>query len=472
MRPLRRHLLFAIMGVALLTTIVLALGVFFISQRQLQRNLDASILQLAKTELASATDKANVHVHDSEPWLLDVKGVPGYAKYVWIEDKNGKVVAKSSNVSPQQILKVPTAFVESARKGVVTFESIDVGAEALRAVAYPFNDVDGSPLVGVVGVHESVVQDAVRSIGEVIVSIGLGCIAISAIVAVALSRRIASPISEFAEQLDSFDPENSAELETLSQPYSELRTLAHSFGQLTERVREVVCLRTRTIEAQRRFVADASHELRTPVSNIQGTLEVTLRRDRAPSEYVEAIEISLMECHRVSRLVNDLLLLSKTDEGVFELQTQPHDLSKLLRMTVAKFGATRVPVRVNVLDNLIVDCDPVRIGQVIDNLVRNALTHATTTVAIQGLRTESGLLIRVGNDGPALDPSQSERVFNRFARLDFARNRDSGGSGLGLAIVKSLVEAHAGKVSAFSDAGWTWFEFTLPAVQDNQKRSQ
>lgn len=224
----------------------------------------------------------------------------------------------------------------------------------------------------------------------------------------------------------------------------ELRVLADAFNHMLDRL-------TEAFAGQRAFVADASHELRTPLTVIRGQLEV-LAGQRQPSESeVRRVErLVQAEIARITRLVDDLLLLAKAEQTEF-LRPCSIELPRFVRelwdgmslLAVRRFELGALPAG-------ILRADPDRLAQALRNLIGNAIEHTEEGEGLVRLRVRAlaggWVELVVEDDGPGIAPDQRERVFDRFHRTDVARDRASGGTGLGLAIVRAIVEAHGGRV--------------------------
>jgi signal transduction histidine kinase len=189
---------------------------------------------------------------------------------------------------------------------------------------------------------------------------------------------------------------------------------------------------------QRAFVADAAHELRSPLANMRTELEVAQRIGDPPN-----VDDLLLDLDRLTRLVDDLLLLARSDEGRVLACTELIDVGALLQETAEHYAAVRVPVTVVGDAAGWASGDLMALRHVLTNLVDNAVRHASSRVTLIG--TPGGFA--VVDDGPGIAPTDRERVFERFTRLDDARARDAGGAGLGLAIVRELVRRHGGTVT-------------------------
>ncbi len=272
-------------------------------------------------------------------------------------------------------------------------------------------------------------------------------------------RRFASPLHAV---MDAADRVAEGDYEVRVQPSGPppMRALAHSFNTMTERLQNADRLR-------RNVMADVAHELRTPLSVLQGRLEglidgVYARDDRQLAELLEETQV-------LSRLIEDLRTLALSDAGVLPLQKEPVDFGGLVRDVVRSMAPAAdkklVSLRASAFAKPVtVDVDPVRIREVLTNLVSNALQHsaAGTSVDVSVSEAKASVAIVVRDAGEGMPPEEVARIFDRFYK-----GASSRGSGLGLAIAKSIVTAHGGEIRASSEPGkGTTLEFTLPRRSD------
>ncbi|MGH8877096.1 MAG: sensor histidine kinase [Stackebrandtia sp.] len=194
---------------------------------------------------------------------------------------------------------------------------------------------------------------------------------------------------------------------------------------------------------QRAFVADAAHELRSPLANMRTELEVA-ERIGAPDDLVADL---LTDVERLSRMTEDLLLLARMDDARRPWRPEDLDLVELLEVLAETYDDARVPVTTEMdRSSLNIRADHDGLHRIFTNLVDNAVRHAETGVTLACTTQDSEVVVTVGDDGPGIPLEERERVFHRFTRLDDARARDSGGTGLGLSIVSELVTAHRGTI--------------------------
>jgi signal transduction histidine kinase len=291
------------------------------------------------------------------------------------------------------------------------------------------------------------------AVAAIVASIGVsllvsGAIAGSASRMARAARRIAG--GHYAERV----PEDAP---------GELGDLAADFNAMSASLQAT---ETRRVE----LVGDVAHELRTPLSTLDGYLEGLEDGVVAPTP--GTWKLLRGETARLTRLVDDMQELWRAEAGQLPLRIETLDIAACARTAVERFApqavAGRLEIRVEVPDGLAVKADRDRIGQILGNYLSNAIRHSPEggTIELQATRTGAEVVISVSDHGSGLTPEQRARVFERFYRADASRSRSQGGSGIGLAIVRALAEAMDGRVRADSDGpgrGST-FSLALPAA--------
>jgi signal transduction histidine kinase len=227
----------------------------------------------------------------------------------------------------------------------------------------------------------------------------------------------------------------------------EVAALAGTMNDLLLRLR-------RALARQRAFVADASHELRTPFAVLQGELELAGRPGRTKAELSAAVASAAEEAGRLTRITDDLLLLARGDEDKLSLRPERTDIAALLAASAERSGtrarAAGTSFRVDAAAGLTAVVDAGRVRQAVDNLLDNALRFAPpgTQVALSAEVMGGSLVIEVGDSGPGFPPEFLPHALERFRRPDHDRARSAGGAGLGLAIVQAIALAHGGRAVA------------------------
>ncbi len=319
-------------------------------------------------------------------------------------------------------------------------------------------------------------QTAIENVATVSAAVGALAIGIAVLVAAAMALRVTTPLRRLTEasralaegQLGRRIPR--ADVRAGS---SELAALAMQFNAMADQVEESVARIRRDRDRSRDFLADVSHELRTPIAALLTFNELlTERTGDDPSARAEFLDSSRIQLERLDWLAQNLLELSKLDSGLVLLDLRPDDLRTAVEsaMEQARPAARRrgidlelilpdVPVRIR--------HDPQRIGQVVINLVGNAIKFTqpggSVSVRVAG-QAAGGATIEVRDTGVGIQPAELPRIFDRFYRGSLANEARGTGSGLGLAIVRSIVDMHHGTVEVASQLGsGTAFTVTLPA---------
>ncbi|MFC7882298.1 sensor histidine kinase [Streptomyces sp. NPDC057376] len=226
-------------------------------------------------------------------------------------------------------------------------------------------------------------------------------------------------------------------------------------ARLASTTNETLAALESSVERQRRFVADASHELRSPIASLRTQLEVAA----AHPELLD-LDGAVEDTVRLQRLAADLLLLARLDAG-----ERPADARVDLAGLAREAAGDRAGVRVRAEDDVTVAGSRGQLGRVLSNLLDNAQRHARSAVEVSVRRDGEAAVVAVADDGEGVPAADRERVFERFVRLDAARSRDDGGAGLGLAIARDVAVRHGGTLTVHdAPAGGALFELRLPGA--------
>ena len=452
---------------ALLCLSVLVLaggGVYWQAQQAMRANLDASLLSVARfTVSALKMPDAHVPVGDKTPEALFLPSETGYEKFAQIEDSADKIIARTDNLQPNIPLPAHPDRETRARDGHIVYGDLIYRGVPLRAVYYPFRDAEQQRILAVIAISQEPNRRALHALTEALgLSLLLGA-GLAGLGASRLAGRLTKPLTSIAGAARAVGGASLGKRIPAVSPDAELR-------EITDVLNEMLARLEAAFAAQTRFAADASHELRSPLSNLRGTLEVALRRPRSLGEYRETLATALAEVERLSRLVGALMTLSRADSGQFALLLAPCDLAQIAAQAVAAHAARAaeksVTLSLKSAEPLPLPGDADRLRQALDNLLDNALRYAPegSAVTLTASREGSFYALTVHDDGPGLSETDQTRIFDRFYRADESRARQSGGLGLGLAITKAIAEAHGGRVEIESSPGkGAMFTLALPA---------
>ena len=258
-------------------------------------------------------------------------------------------------------------------------------------------------------------------------------------------------------------------IEADTNPGTEVGRLGLAVNRMLDHIDAALSTRQASESRVRQFVADASHELRTPLAAIRGYTELAQRRRaEVPADVAHAMSRVESEAQRMTRLVEDLLLLARLDSGR-PLERRPVDMARLCADLVSDAYAAGPDHHWNLdvpPEPLLVSGDDARLHQVVANLLANARVHtpAGTTVTVSLTAEGAVAVLRVADDGPGIPTELQPEVFERFARADTARSHADGSTGLGLAIVSAVVRAHHGTITVNSAPGRTEFMVRLPRL--------
>ena len=315
---------------------------------------------------------------------------------------------------------------------------------------------------------------AIASSTGLLAIIGIVALTFSIVAATALARRFTTPLRRLTEAsrgLAEGDLARRVPTDAATAGSEELNELALQFNAMADRVQESVEIIRRDRDRSRDFLADVSHELRTPIAALRTFNELLLERaGEDPTARAEFLEASGAQLGRLDWLAQNLLDLSKLDSGLVLLDLRPDDLRATVEQAVeqAEPAARRrgVALAVRLPEHpLRIRHDPVRVGQVVANLVGNAVkfTERGGDVAVTAAGTSDGAVITVTDTGVGIAPDELPRIFERFYRGTRASEARGSGSGLGLAIVRSIVDMHGGSVAVDSRlGGGSTFTVTLP----------
>ena len=361
-----------------------------------------------------------------------------------------------------------SARLLSAPAGFSTLAVPDLGD--LRLLKRVVRAPNGMTVTIGVGEPLAAVSHAQRGVARAFIGAGLLALAGALLASLLLAARLSRPLRQMAAVAARVDAGDlHPRIHHSGGEGEEVRVLADAFNHMLDRL-------TDAFAGQRAFVADASHELRTPLTVIRGQLEVLAAQGDPPAEEVHRVErLVQAEIARISRLVDDLLLLAKTEQTEF-LRIEPIELGAYVDelwdgvslVAARRFELGDVPVGT-------LRADPDRLAQALRNLLGNAIEHTSPETGIVRMRVQAlpGGRVRfvVEDDGPGIPADQRERVFRRFHRTDAARDRASGGTGLGLAIVRAIADAHGGSVAAGASAeGGARIELELPGFSPGGAR--
>lgn len=448
----RRHLpggvrLRASIAATVVVAVVLAVAsvAFVLLQRQ---QLENTLADVARQQ---AADIATVAALDGRGLTL----VPGGGDQALIQvvDASGVVVAASPSVEgepPVLDLKVAAEEVK-----VTTTATLPIGeGERFVVVVRGVDTPDGALRVLAAQSLESV--DRATDVVSRLLLVGYPLVLLTvALTAYWLTGKSLAPVEAIRRQVASI--ESARELSArVPVPHGgdEIARLATTMNSMLERLQA-------NAEAQRQFVGDASHELRSPLATIRVAHEVATLHPQAMDWPTTSREV-LAELDRIDLLVSDLLLLARADEHGLPLRLESLDLAGLLGAEARRHARGGTVEVVATTVEAVACVDRHLVERALRNLTENAVRHARHRVDLRAVVDANRVVIDILDDGPGVPEAHRQRIFERFVRLDESRARESGGTGLGLPIARRIARAHQGDVVLLDSATGAHFRLTFP----------
>lgn len=429
-------------------------------------DLDAQVRTLAATELASSTDADEVHIHAFP--ADDLHGAAFADKFTQLLDSDGRVV-RASEGSPSPPI-VGNGDFRRALAGEAPVSTTVLDGRTLRVAAIA-GAKNGARYVIAVGVYTDALETSLARLGWLLAVVWLAGMALTAWLGDGLASRALAPIDRITRQAaEMADGQYTLRLDA--------SMVDDEVGRMTRLVNTMLERLHRTLDAHRRFASDASHELRSPLTAMLGELDVTLRRERTAMEYRETLHVVRERLREMVDLTEDLMLLTRAQEGRGDSAAPEIPLRSLLERSVARFGPRAGERQVTVLlepddPEVLVYGDDRLLARIFDNVISNAIFYnrpgGTVVVRSRIERVQSEawvppqVVVAIEDTGVGIPEEAWEQVFDRFLRLDASRSRRTGGAGLGLSIARAVAGLYGGTVTiARSSPEGTTFEVRLP----------
>lgn len=396
--------------------LIVASVILVATQRvQLTNGVDAALQQRAADILL---------IQSSE---LGASGEEGFAQII---NEDTEVIASSRNLAGQPPLPIPYRLGDEDR--IQTVDDLAVDDDVFRVLSRTVSTADGRAVLHVGATFDTVLESTRTLVGALLVTIPIVAASLAALVWWLVGRTL-DPVEAIRAEVADIGATDLHRRVPIPKNEDEISRLAETMNGMLERLDEAV-------GRQQRFVGDASHELRSPLARMRTELEVELSMGQNPQ-----LESVLEEVVELQTLIEDLLELAKTDANSTVSVKTPVDLDDVVFREVANLPSGVVDI--SKVSAAQVFGDRVQLGRAVRNLVENASRHAVERVVISLQETDGEAVLTVTDDGPGIPIEKHELVFERFGRIDAARNRADGGTGLGLAITKETIERHGGTIT-------------------------
>lgn len=428
--------------------------------KSLHRSVDNKLRSLAELiayESGSPMSKFGFgNIDQALETSLNLKPI---GKFIQVLDESGRVGRKSENLKNIQ-LPISLSTLKNASQGVITFETVHPFGDApLRIVTFPFKE--NNQITRIVQVASSLedVEDALNTLFIILIIAVPFALLVASLGGQFLADKALRPVDHIAQAARMITSRNLNQRIRPRKGKDEISRLVETFNEMISRL-------DKSFRQINQFSADASHELKTPLTILKGEVEVTLRKERSPEEYRQTLTSNLEEINRMSQIVDDLLLLSKADTGQVQVNKEDINLSEILSEVVSQMDrlARSKDIRINTSNHweeIHILGDALRIRELFLNLIENGIKYTEAGGSIQvtlAKEVSEGELAKfarvvVSDTGIGIAKDDQARIFDRFFRVDKARSREQGGSGLGLSISKWITDVHQGEISVESEIG-------------------
>lgn len=462
--------------------LLFSLTSYLLFSRAADRHTDSDLAELANSFLVTLQDELK---DPDNPGGLQAAARQTMLEHrvrdnlFFIVDAGGKVVASSGDVSSSSgtvesmVARVLASegfrsFVLSISQSNHSYQTIAGANGGFRAYARGFN-ANGSTwsLVILRSLHpQRELLEQIRLAFAWLIPLG---VLLAGIGGYFVARKSLAPVANMGAQVERISAANLHERLEVRNATDELGRLARTFNDLLDRLDQ-------SFERQRRFISDASHELRTPISILRGEAEVALSQlSRPPEEYRESLAVLHEEAQRLSNIVEDLFTLTRADAGEYRLTRTDFYLDELaadcVRATRALAQAKNITLSVVAAHEMPVRADEDLLRRMILNLLDNAIKYTPEggNVSVTCGTAPNGYELSVTDSGLGIPVEMQSRIFERFFRVDKARSRTGrdGGAGLGLSIARWIAEAHLGRIElARSNAAGSTFKVYIPASSE------
>lgn len=460
--PLRLRLTLWYGSALALILIAFSTILYIVTARSLRDAIDQSLEETAAAAVRSLEERGFLPLIDEEELMSQFPELARIDKFFQIFSPSGTITIRSPNVK-QHELPLSRQALEIAFSGRTLFESAKYPKEPpLRLISVPIIYRGNLLYIVQVGTSmESVDQTLNRLLLVLLVSVPMA-LAVSLAGGWFLAGRALRPVDAItlaAQRIAGGDL-----TQRLNVPASpdEIGRLARTFNDMIARLET-------SFRQIRQFSSDASHELRTPLTVMKGETELALRRPREAGDYTVVLESNLEEIDRMTRIVDELLFLSRADMGEVKMEHIPVKLESLLEdihWQASLLGQEQdIQVALGLVMPAVVLGDELRLRELLLNLVDNAVKYSKPGGTVDvSLVTEAGRArVAVTDHGIGIAPADQSRIFDRFYRTDDARAHTKKGTGLGLAICEWIAESHQGRIEVQSEIGkGSTFTVTLP----------
>ncbi|MFN3479191.1 MAG: sensor histidine kinase [Thermodesulfovibrionales bacterium] len=433
--------------VALSFTVIFIITLFLLSSNIEKRFYEAVDIELLERASSISHGNEQPRLRTNEKMIEKVKG-----DYFQITNEGGQISV--SSITSDHLWPINRDLMNQAFGGSTVFETIRFRGQNHRVIYFPLSKNRVITLTK--SLEET--EEITGGVNRFLITISAIFVLAAIILSWLISKKSISPVmtlTTFAEQLKAGRIKKDLETGIKGK---EVERVIEIFNGVMENIRNLS-------ETQKRFTQDVSHEIRSPLTSLRGSIEVSLRKRRSPEEYEDVLRSNLFDVIRLIRITDDLLFLARADNNIIEIRKNWFDINHLLKAIIERVDHEGVRIIENYKEGIEYYGDINLLEQAFSNIIQNAIKYTPEggTVTISTEDNDQSVQIRISDSGIGIPEKDIPHIFERFYRVDKERSRKLGGTGLGLSIAKWIIDSHGGTISVDSTLGsGTTFTLSLP----------
>ncbi len=448
------------LAVVYTVVVVLIFSVFvFVADLQFRKNL----LEKADKDLLRTAVSGRFRQFDAKS-LTEGKGV-GRAfedeSYEFINREGSSIV---SDRPPEQKWPLNKKLVAAVFNGTHQFETVISKGVKYRLLYFPFNE----DFLLRVGVPLEDMQEAIASLESILILSFPLMVALLAFVGWFLAGKSVDPLLRIKSLSQEIRWGRLDKRIDMGRKGKEIDDLVVMFNEMLDSIQH-------SVESRKRFTSDVSHEIRSPLTSLRGSIEVMLRKRRTPEEYEDLLKNNLSDIIRLSKIAESLLFLSSADNDTVELRKKKVDMNEILGNVIESVSYEGLSLDEQLGNGVEIEGDSDLLERAFSNLIGNAIKYTPCggTVTVVSEREQDCVKVTIRDTGVGIPADEIPHIFGRFYRVDKERARNSGGTGLGLAIAHWIINAHKGRIMIKSEVGkGSDFQVIFPSATDGQEEGR
>lgn len=448
-----RYSFFRLFLLISLSLVILTSGLLYVVSSNFQnRFLEAVDNELIERASNISHNPGQPKLRTNEKMIEKVKN-----DYFQIINEGGQIIV--SSITTDHLWPVNRDLLHRAFNGITGFETINFRGERYRIVYFPLS---GNRIINLAKSLEET-EEIIGKTRNHLMIISIFSTIIIITLSWLFSRMAFSPIkaiTSYAEQVRAGNLGKEIEINAKGR---EIERISNLFKEILANLRTLS-------ETQKRFTQDVSHEIRSPLTSLRGSIEVALRKKRSPEEYEDVLRGNLFDVIRLIRITDDLLFLARADNKIIELRKNWFDLNHLLRAIIARFEHDGIEIIKDFKEGMEYYGDINLLEQAFSNIIENSIKYTPEggSITISTGEEKDSIWIKIRDTGIGIPEEDIPHIFERFYRVNKERSRKTGGTGLGLSIAKWIIDSHDGTISVDSTVGsGTTFTISLPKENRN-----